>query len=139
MADRPAACAASGVPDGTRCELPPKYRGLPEPATDSPRFPEKYMAVAGLTDERSEKDERYRQFCDLREELLVDYCYNTARAYWGDLDDIWRWAEERGKDVLALTDRDLRQYVALMRRRRYSENTVRRRLVAYRLLGTLLP
>ena len=39
---------------------------------------------------------------------------------------------ERDKDVLALTGRDLRQYCALLRRRKYSEATIRRRMVAWR-------
>lgn len=44
------------------------------------------------------------------------YCYNSARAYWGDLDDLYRWAEDRTKDVLALTEKDVTQYLALLRR-----------------------
>ena len=37
-----------------------------------------------------------------------------------------------GKDVLALTGRDLRQYCALLRGRKYSEAIIRRRMVAWR-------
>lgn len=92
------------------------------------RYPETVMPIAG------EHSGRYERFLALREELLIGYGYNTARAYWGDLDDWYRWADERGKDVLALSQRDVKQYVALLRRRKYSESTVRRRLVAYRLL-----
>jgi phage integrase, N-terminal SAM-like domain len=62
--------------------------------------------------------------------------YKTARAYYADLQDIFEWAVERDKDVLALEDRDLRQYCALLRRRKYSENTIRRRMVAWRKLQT---
>lgn len=76
-------------------------------------------------------DDRFEQ---LREEFLMDYTYNTARAYWSDLEQIHDWAIERGKDTSALTSRDLKQYAALLRRRKYSESTVRRRLIVYRLL-----
>jgi len=75
-----------------------------------------------------------RRFAELRERVLLDYGHNTARAYWGDLDDAFWWARQRGKDVLALTDRDVRQYVAILRRRKYSENTVRRRITVLRKL-----
>ena len=79
-----------------------------------------------------EQIQRWRQFFDLREDILLDYGYQTARAYWTDLQDIFEWAAARDKDVLALTDRDLRQYCALLRRRKYSEATIRRRMVAWR-------
>lgn len=79
-----------------------------------------------------EQVRRWRRFFDLREDILLDYGYQTARAYWGDLQDIFEWAVARDKDVLDLTDRDLRQYRALLRRRKYSENTIRRRMVAWR-------
>lgn len=71
--------------------------------------------------------ESWHRFFDLREELLLDYGYNTARAYWGDLQDWFEWAVARDKDVLALTERDVKQYCALLRRRKYSESTIRRR------------
>lgn len=74
----------------------------------------------------------WRRFFDLREDILLDYGYQTARAYWADLQDIFEWAVERDKDVLALTDRDLRQYCALLRRRKYSESIIRRRMVTWR-------
>ncbi|WP_397459928.1 hypothetical protein [Rathayibacter sp. PhB93] len=41
---------------------------------------------------------------------------------------------ERDKDVLALGEREKAQFIALLRRRHYSENTIRRRGVALRLL-----
>jgi hypothetical protein len=76
----------------------------------------------------------WRRFFDLREDLLLDYGHNTARAYWGDLQDWFDWAVARDKDVLALTDKDVTQYCALLRRRNYSESTIRRRKTALRLL-----
>ncbi|WP_407334684.1 site-specific integrase [Dietzia kunjamensis] len=81
-----------------------------------------------------ELEARYERFDELRKQVLLPYGYNTARAYWGDLDDVFMWAEERDKDVLALTVQDLRQYVALLRRRKYSESTIRRRITAMRKL-----
>ncbi|MFD9684021.1 site-specific integrase [Rhodococcus sp. NPDC059969] len=44
------------------------------------------------------------------------------------------WALERNKDPLDLTEKEIRQYVALLRRRRYNENTIRRRITALRKL-----
>jgi hypothetical protein len=49
--------------------------------------------------------ETYVRFAELREEYLLGYGYHTARAYWGDLHDLYLWATERGKDVLNLTQR----------------------------------
>lgn len=78
--------------------------------------------------------DRYERFSALRENLLLGYCYNTARAYWGDLDELFRWAEARQKDLLTLSEKDFKQYCALLRRSKYSESTVRRRRTAWRLL-----
>lgn len=80
----------------------------------------------------SELQVRYQRFAEIREQLLLDYSYNTARAYWGDLEHICIWAMERDKDVLALAENDIRQYVALLRRRKYSDSTIRRRVTALR-------
>jgi site-specific recombinase XerD len=74
----------------------------------------------------------YGRFAEIRESVLLDYGQNTARAYWGDLDDVFWWAQAREKDVLELCVKDLRQYVALLRRRKYSESTIRRRVTALR-------
>ncbi|MBA3618033.1 MAG: site-specific integrase [Acidothermales bacterium] len=92
-----------------------------------PRYPEDRSPI------RAELPERYVRLAELREDFLLGYGHNTARAYWGDLHDIYRWAVERDTDVLALTDKDVRQYVALLRRRKYSESTTRRRMTACRL------
>lgn len=79
-----------------------------------------------------EQVQHWQRFFNLREDILLDYGYQTARAYWTDLQDIFEWAIARDKDVLTLTNRDLRQYCALLRRRKYSEATIRRRMVAWR-------
>ncbi|MCW2625419.1 site-specific integrase [Mycobacterium sp.] len=76
----------------------------------------------------------YGRFAEIRESVLLNYGQNTARAYWGDLDDVFWWAKAREKDALELSEKDVRQYVALLRRRRYSENTIRRRVTALRKL-----
>lgn len=111
-----------------------------DPAQDKPdagpagspvrRYPDYLMDFP--PDLSPEQARRWQRFFDLREDILLDYGYQTARAYWGDLQDIFEWAVERDKDVLALTGRDLRQYRALLRRRKYSEATIRRRMVAWR-------
>lgn len=76
----------------------------------------------------------WQRFFDLREDLLLNYGYNTARAYWTDLDGWFRWAIERDKDILNLSEKDIRRYLALLRRRGYSESTIRRRVTALRLI-----
>ncbi|WP_344081680.1 site-specific integrase [Nostocoides veronense] len=81
--------------------------------------------------------EAWQRFFDLREELLLDYGYNTARAYWGDLQDWFEWAVEREKDVLNLSEKDAKQYCALLRRRGYSESAIRRRRVPLARLDRL--
>jgi len=75
---------------------------------------------------------QFERFAELREDFCINYGYNTARAYWADLDDILWWAAEHGKDPLALTDDDIGQYLARMKRQGYSPSTVRRRLTAWR-------
>jgi site-specific recombinase XerD len=70
--------------------------------------------------------------------MLVRHGYQTARAYRADLDDILNWAETCGLDVLALSEPDIRRYVALLRRRKYSENTIRRRMTSLRALYDLM-
>lgn len=94
------------------------------------RYPESLMPEA------AQLLERYKRFAEVREEMLLGYGYNTARAYWGDLEHNNDWAMERGKDILTLSDRDFRQYCSLLRRRHYSESTIRRRGTALRALVT---
>lgn len=99
----------------------------------SDRYPEHLMEFA--PDYGDDVHESWQCFFDLREELLLSYGYNTARAYWADLQDWFEWAAERGKDILNLTEQDQKQYYALLRRRKYSESTIRRRRTALKLLG----
>jgi Phage integrase, N-terminal SAM-like domain len=91
------------------------------PDVGSQRYPEDTSPM------RAKLEERYQRFAELREDFLADYRYNTARAYWGDLDHLNDWCMERGLDILALSEQDLKKYLAWMRRRGSSGSTVRRR------------
>lgn len=88
-------------------------------------------------EEPADIPEQWQRFYDLREDLLLNYTYNTARAYWADLQDWFEWAVERDKDVLNLSEKDVQQYKALLRRRKYSESTVRRRVTSLNLVMAL--
>jgi site-specific recombinase XerD len=79
-----------------------------------------------------ELPERDRRFAEAREDYLMNYRYNTARAYWGDLEHLYDWCESKELDIFALTEQQFRQYQALLRRRKYSESTIRRRRTAWR-------
>lgn len=89
------------------------------------------VSVQRYPDHRSmfirELPERDRRFAEAREEYLADYTYNTARAYWGDLEHLYDWCQHRGLDIWTVTDKQFRQYQGLLRRRGYSESTIRRR------------
>lgn len=99
------------------------------------RYPENHMMFPPVYEgSDDEMPASWQQFFDLRESVCLNYGYNTARAYWGDLDDWFRWAIARDKDVLSLSEEEQKQYYALLRRRRYSESTIRRRRTALRLL-----
>lgn len=121
-------------------ESAPSHDVRAEGASRSPLYPDYLLPIAGSHGHRSAEEaapERNERLCAIREDALLGYGYNTARAYWGDLDDLFFWAESRDKDVLDLSERDFRQYRALLRRRKYSESTVRRRATAYRHLRSL--
>ncbi|GAB3990694.1 site-specific integrase [Nocardioides marmoraquaticus] len=123
------------------------------PLADHPpadRYPERLMPIAGVdglagADSVADDAEtaalraRYERFCAIREDILLDYGYNTARAYWGDLDDIFLWCEHRRFDMFELSDRQFRDYLGLLRRRKYSESTIRRRGTALRKFRAALP
>lgn len=97
----------------------------------SERYPDHQMEYA------PQIPEEWEDFLDLREEFLLNYTYNTARAYWADLQDWFEWAAERDKDILHLSTKDQTQYIALLRRRKYSENTIRRRKIVLNMLYRL--
>lgn len=106
----------------------------------APAIPERYpdYLMEFPPEHTGAMEERWQEFYDLREQILLNYSRNTARAYYADLQDIFEWAVARGKDVLALTEQDIRQYCALLRRRKYSENTIRRRMVAWGKMSAYL-
>jgi len=82
---------------------------------------------------RSQLPEVDERFAAAREDYLLGFeNFNTARAYWADLEAIYDWCQHRGFDIFHLTDRQFQEYQALLRRRRYSEGTIRRRVTAWR-------
>lgn len=93
----------------------------------STRYPENQSPL------RAELLERYQRFAERREDFLLGYGYNTARAYWGDLEHLNDWCMDGGLDIFALKDGDLKKYLAWMRRRGYSPSTIRRRRGTHRL------
>lgn len=103
---------------------------------DSTRYPESRMPVAGRLVSVSETvSPKTQRFLAMREDLLVDYGYRTARAYWADLQHIFEWTSEHDKNILYLTNDEFAQYEARLRRGLYSENTVRRRRTVWRLFS----
>ena len=82
--------------------------------------------------------ERHRRFAELREEFLLGYCYNTARAYWSDLEDLFDWSKAQDLDILELSEDDMKRYAAGMREMGYSASTIRRRGTAIRGLTVTL-
>lgn len=96
----------------------------------STRYPEDHSPL------RAELVERYQRFAELREDFLVGYGKNTARAYWGDLEHLNDWCMERDLDILALREEDMRRYLSLLKRRGYSPSTIRRRRGTHRLFST---
>lgn len=75
---------------------------------------------------------RYERFAELREAVLLDYGFHTAVAYWVDLDDLMRWCFANDVDVLNPQPADAARYLDELRERRYSPNTIARRLTAMR-------
>ena len=82
--------------------------------------------------------ERYRRFAELREEFLLDFKPNTARAYWGDLEHLLDWSLQRQLDILRLSESDIKRYLTWLKRRKYSQNTIRRRMTSFRSFYALV-
>ena len=55
----------------------------------------------------------------------------TLPRLWGDLEHLFDWAAARDLNVLQLTTAEISQYLAWLRRRQYSQNTIRRRLTTF--------
>jgi site-specific recombinase XerC len=113
----------------------------------SARYPDYLMSVAGSSHAdqspprsgpgscAAQSRQHYERFCAWREEMLVNYGYNTARAYWSDLEG-WRdWCcdEEPTVDALEPSPNDIVRYLRELIESGYSPNTVARRLTALRL------
>jgi Phage integrase, N-terminal SAM-like domain len=76
------------------------------------------------------------EFDLLREQVLIGYGYQTARAYWGDLEH-WRdWclSYRRPLDPILATPFQVRRYLQWLEHADYSPNTRARRLTALRKL-----
>lgn len=79
-----------------------------------------------------ELDDQADEFDLRREQFLLGYGLNTARAYWADLED-WRdWCQRQQPKVepLSATERDRQRYLDEMGEAGYSRNTIRRRFTA---------
>ena len=72
-------------------------------------------------------EEMYQRFADEREDFLLDYGYNTARAYWVDLDDWLLWCVRHDSDPLGLVDSVIDAYLADLQQAGYAHSTRRRR------------
>lgn len=119
--------AAAGADGQSATELSVRLMEMPE--ATSVRYPDHLMPFVGSQAERDE------QFANAVEAFLLSYGYNTARAYRADLEDIYLWARERGLDFFQLTEAAVRQYQGRLRRRKYSESTVRRRGTSWRMFS----
>lgn len=105
---------------------PPGFHWLRE--GERRRYPDYLLPIAG---QLVPDDER---FAEAREEFLLGYGHQTARAYRADLDDAYSWALRRGFDVLKVSEDQIRQYLALLRRRKYTVGAIRRRVTTLRRL-----
>lgn len=81
---------------------------------------------------------RYERFADLREQYLLGFGYQTARAYWGDLEHFHDWSVEHEVNVLAPTPGDVRAYLNELLAVDYSPNTAARRRTTLRAFYTVV-
>lgn len=81
---------------------------------------------------RAELIVRYERFAELREQYLLGFGYQTARAYWGDLEHFHDWCLEHEVDMLGPTPGDIRCYLIELLAMHYSPNTVARRRTTLR-------
>jgi site-specific recombinase XerD len=91
-------------------------------------YPKDSLAADAIEDRQAD------EFDLAREHLLLGYRFNTARAYWGDLEH-WRdWCMDLpdAVDPLWPTSSDIEHYLLSMRVAGYSPNTVARRLTTLR-------
>jgi site-specific recombinase XerD len=81
---------------------------------------------------RSDLEPRDQRYAALRDEFVIGFRYQTARAYAGDLDHLFDWASAAELDVLALTAGDIERYVADLQSQAYTVNTLIRKRTALR-------
>jgi site-specific recombinase XerD len=82
--------------------------------------------------------QRFADFADAREDFLLNFGYNTARAYWADLDDWLGWCVECGHDPLDLRAARIDRYLDALVGQGYSPSTCRRRRTALNGLASRL-
>jgi hypothetical protein len=90
-------------------------------STNKPRYPKRNIQWG------DDPETCYTGFADKREDFLIDFRYNTARAYWADLDDWLRWAIEHQLDPLCITRGNLHKYLKDIEQVGYANTTLRRR------------
>src|SRR4051794_16123673 len=91
-------------------------------------YPDYLMPMAGMSAASDDP------FDAARESLLLSYGYNTARAYWGDLEH-WRdWCRDQEPPVqsMAPSADAVAGYLSQLAAWEYSPNTVARRLTTLR-------
>jgi site-specific recombinase XerD len=81
---------------------------------------------------RSEVHPRDQRYAALRDEYVIGFRYQTARAYAADLDHLFDWATADGLDVIGLTAADIERYVAALSSQQYAPNTMVRKRTALR-------
>ncbi len=114
-------------PDAEQTTAPPQTRTVP---AKNELYPNYRGMIIG--EDIREADE----FDLLREQLLEGYGYNTARAYWGDLEH-WRdWCEDQDSPFHPFdsTTEQIDAYLKQMAVDGYSPNTRARRLTAIRTM-----
>jgi site-specific recombinase XerD len=82
--------------------------------------------------ERSDLAPHHQRYATLRDEFVIGFRYQTARAYAADLDHLFTWTLALGLDVMDLTDRDIERYVAKLKVENFSPNTMIRKRTALR-------
>jgi site-specific recombinase XerD len=81
---------------------------------------------------RSDLEPHHQRYAALRDEFVIGFRYQTARAYAADLDHLFSWALTSGLDVMGLTVSDIERYVATLHVEKFSPNTMIRKRTALR-------
>jgi site-specific recombinase XerD len=82
--------------------------------------------------DRSDLATSDQRFAALRDEFVVGFGYQTARAYAADLDHLHAWAAAAKLNVVNLTAGDIERYVVELQAQNYSPNTMVRKRTALR-------